>query len=183
VIADRAAFLNKFIMNPRKIGSITPSSTFLTQKMLATLPWDCMETIVELGAGTGVFTDFIAKNKKETCQVLVVEQDLKMREILRSNYPSFYFGNKAEKLDWFLQNYDLPKVDCIISGLPFAVFPEALRNEVMLAVSHSLRTDGIFVAFQYSLQMRNLLKKYFREVKISFALINLPPAFVYYCRK
>jgi phospholipid N-methyltransferase len=183
VIADRAAFLNKFIMNPRKIGSITPSSAFLTQKMLAKLPWDCMETIVELGAGTGVFTNFIERNKKESCQVLVIEQDFKMREMLRSDYPLFYFGNKAEKLDWFLQSYDLPKVDCIVSGLPFAVFSEALRNEVMLAVSQSLQPGGIFVAFQYSLQMRKILKKYFREVKIGFVPINLPPAFVYYCKK
>jgi len=55
----RAAFLYKFIQKPKEIGSIVPSSSFLTKKMLMNLPWDHIETIVELGAGTGVFTKFI----------------------------------------------------------------------------------------------------------------------------
>lgn len=183
MIADRAVFLSKFITEPKKIGSITPSSSFLTRKMLAKLPWDGIEAVIELGAGTGVFTNFIAKNKKESCQVLVIEQDVEMRETLQSTYPTFFYGSKAEKLDWFLRNFDLPKADCIISGLPFAIFSEQMRNDVMLAVSQSLQPGGIFVAFQYSLQMRKLLKKYFCEVKIGFVPFNMPPAFVYYCKK
>jgi phospholipid N-methyltransferase len=183
VIAERAAFFSKFIVQPKKIGSITPSSAFLTRKMLAKLPWHHMETVVELGAGTGVFTDFIAKNKKESCEVLVVEQDTEMRAALERSYDTFYFGSRAEKLDDFLKEFDMPKADCIISGLPFAIFPETLRHEIMQAVCGSLDDRGIFVAFQYSLQMKGLLEEYFQEVKIGFVPLNLPPAFVYYCRK
>ncbi len=183
MMTERIVFLNKFIMEPKKIGSITPSSSFLTRKMLGKLPWDKIETIIELGAGTGVFTNYISENKKELCRVLVVEQDFKMREALRIKYPGFYYGAKAEKLDWLLQKYDLPQVDCVVSGLPFAVFPDSVRHEIMMAVDRSLKPGGIFVAFQYSLQMRKILKQYFSELKISFVLLNLPPAFVYYCKK
>ncbi len=182
-MTERVAFLSKFIMEPKKIGSITPSSTFLTKRMLGKLPWDNIETLVELGAGTGVFTNYISANKKESCQVLVIEQDLKMQEALRIKYPAFYFGVKAEKLDWLLQSYDLPQVDCIVSGLPFAVFPEFQRHSIMAAVNRSLKPGGTFIAFQYSLQMRKTLKAYFSELEIGFVPLNMPPAFVYFCRK
>jgi len=171
------------MQNPEKIGSITPSSTFLTGRMLGHLPWNNIETIVELGAGTGVFTDYIAENKKASCHVLVVEEDSDMREVLHLRYPEFYCGAKAEKLDWLLQRYVLPQADCIVSGLPFAIFPEMLRSTIIEAVDRCLKPGGIFVAFQYSLNMRKALKKKFSEVQIEFVPFNLPPAFVYHCKK
>ena len=183
MMTTRAAFLYKFIQKPKEIGSIVPSSSFLTKKMLANLPWNSIETLVELGAGTGVFTDFITENKKESCQILVIEQDFDMRKALQRKYSEFYYGVKAEKLDWLLQRNNLPQADCIVSGLPFAAFSESLRDKIMEAVTHSLKPGGIFVAFQYSLQMRKSLKKHFEEVKIGFVPLNMPPAFVYCCKK
>jgi phospholipid N-methyltransferase len=183
MLTERTAFFNKFIREPRKIGSITPSSSFLTKKMLARLPWRDLETIVELGAGTGVFTRYIAKNKKEACRVLIIEQNYKMRETLRNQYPDFYYGSKAERLGGLLARYDLQPVDCVVSGLPFALFSEELRNEILAAVHRSLRPGGIFIAFQYSLQMKSSLEKYFSEFSIGLVPLNMPPAFIYYCKK
>ena len=40
--------------------------------MLAALPWDQIDSIVELGAGTGVFTEYIAAHKKDTCQAVII---------------------------------------------------------------------------------------------------------------
>jgi phospholipid N-methyltransferase len=183
MMIDRAVFLYKFIQNPKEIGSVVPSSSFLTRKMLANLPWDTIDVLIELGAGTGVFTKFITDNKKESCQILVIEQDSDMREALRSKYPAFYYGIKAEKLDWLLQRHDLAKVDCIVSGLPFAAFSESLRDEIMEKINGSLKPGGSFIAFQYSLQMQKTFKRYFSEVKIKFVPLNIPPAFVYCCKK
>jgi len=181
-MTTRAVFLYKFFLKPTKVGSVTPSSSFLTRKMLASLPWDKIETIAELGAGTGVFTNFIAENKNKSCQVVVVEEDYEMRKMLHVKHPDFFYGTKAEKLDWLLQRYNLPQVDCIISGLPFAAFPESQREEIMAAIHRSLKPDGVFIAFQYSLQMKKMLKRSFSELIISFVPFNMPPAFVYRCK-
>jgi phospholipid N-methyltransferase len=180
-MTTRAIFLYKFFLKPTKIESVTPSSSFLTRKMLGNLPWDKIETIAELGAGTGVFTNFIAENKNKSCQVVVIEEDFEMRKMLRVNHPEFFYGTKAEKLDWLLQRNNLPQVDCIISGLPFAAFTEPQREEIMAAIHRSLKPGGVFVAFQYSLQMKKTLKKTFSELRISFVPLNMPPAFVYHC--
>lgn len=175
-------FLWKFILHPQKIGSITPSSMFLTKRMLENLPWEELDIIVELGAGTGVFSDYIARNKKKSCQVLLVEQDQKMREALQVRYPEFYIGADAEKLPWLLYEYDLAHADCIISGLPFALFTPKMQNQIMRGITECLEPEGIFRACQYSLQMRKIFTNCFREVTIDFEPWNIPPAFVYYCR-
>lgn len=180
---SRTYFLHKFLSEPQRIGSVTPSSAFLTRKMLAELPWDNIDTLVELGAGTGVFTDFIAEKKKKSCRIIVVEQDAEMRQALQKRHGDFYYGVKAEELDQLLRDHALPQADYIISGLPFAAFPKSLRQQIFTAVNRSLKPGGYFIAFQYSLLLRKMLKKQFSKVKIGFVLLNIPPAFVFSCKK
>lgn len=180
---DRILFLRKFIEEPKKIGSLTPSSSFLVHKMLYKLPWKNFSHVAELGAGTGTFIEKIIKYKLPECKFLVIEQDSSMRYILEEKYPDMIFDSFAENLTRTLQKIGFPPLDCIISGLPFANMEEDLRRRIIENVYDSLKRDGIFVMFQYSLQMKSLLKKYFSSVKIDFFLLNLPPAFVYFCRK
>lgn len=182
-MTERIAFFLRFIQEPKKIGSITPSSSYLVRRMLGGLAWDELTTIVELGAGTGVFTRFIATHKPMTCRVLVIEQDAAMRQALQRKHPSFLHGSHAEQMAPLLESYRLGPVDCIVSGLPFAAFSAELREAVLAAVWQSLKPGGVFIAFQYSLQLRPLLNRCFRGVEVSFVLLNLPPAFVYVCKK
>lgn len=183
MMANRSVFLQKFFCAPTKIGSITPSSKYLTHKMLAALPWDQIDSIVELGAGTGVFTEYIAAHKKDTCQAVIIEQDTLMRSRLEERFPSLLYGSQAENLPFILQKFGMEKVDCVISGLPFAIFTQELRRQILCAAQSSLQPDGRFIAFQYSLQMYPAFKKSFAEVALGFEWRNFPPAFVYRCRK
>lgn len=183
MLTKRIDFFLKFITQPQKIGSITPSSSFLTKNMLADLPWHEIETIVELGAGTGVFTRFIKQNRKNDCKVVVIEKDAVMRNKLKHMYPNFFYGSKAEQLEQLLKTHDLPQADCIISGLPFAIFPKELCQTIIENVTNSLKDGGIFVAFQYSPHMYKMLNKHFKKVNLKFVLFNVPPAFIYSCKK
>ncbi len=180
---DRILFLKKFIDEPRKIGSLTPSSNFLARKMLNALPWENFSHVVELGAGTGSFTKQIVKYKPSDCKFLVVEQDSAMRHLLEEKYPDLIFDSYAENLSASLRRLNFPQTDCVISGLPFANMNETLRRRIIDNVHRSLKRGGVFVMFQYSTQMKSLLNEYFSSVEIEFFLLNFPPAFVYFCRK
>ena len=182
MLASRSIFLRKFFYEPDKIGSVTPSSSYLTKKMLADLPWERLKVVVELGAGTGVFTEYIAQHKRADCQVIVIEQDKVMLERLERRFPDFLFGRQAENLTYILEKYALPQADCIISGLPFALFSPDLRERILSKVKASLKSEGQFIAFQYSLQMYRSFRKIFTEIKLGWELRNFPPAFVYYCK-
>ena len=183
MMANRSVFLQKFFCAPTKIGSITPSSKFLTQKMLASLPWDTMDSVVELGAGTGVFTEYIAAHKKSSCRAVIIEQDALMRSQLEARFPDLLYGSQAENLPFILHKFGLMKVDCIISGLPFAIFTKELRQQILDGAENALKENGQWIASQYSLQMYPRFRKTFTEVKLGFELRNFPPAFIYRCKK
>ena len=182
-IAERELFLKDFILNPAKIGSVTPSSSYLTKKLLGKLPWDRLSTIVELGAGTGVFTEYVMKHKRPDSVFLVIEQDTTMRKALMEQYPGALFGSQAESLPFLMKQYGLPKADCIISGLPFAVIEKKDRLKILAGIDARLANQGIFVAFQYSLQMYGTFRHIFRKINIGFTALNFPPAFTYTCCK
>jgi phospholipid N-methyltransferase len=81
--------------------------------------------------------------------------------------------------------------DVVISGLPWAAFPESLQREILDATLASLRPGGHFATFAYlqglllpaGVRFRRLLQEYFADVETSpVTWLNLPPAIVYRCR-
>lgn len=182
-VLDKIFFLHEFIKSPKTVGSITPSSSFLAQAMVQPVDWVNTRSIVELGAGTGVFTSCISELKHPQCKALIFEKDDRMRQRLTKHYPDLYYCDCAEELSRNIKELQLANVDCILSGLPFANFPNHLRHRILDNVINSLKPGGIFIAFQYSLQMKQQLEKRFSRVQIRFVALNIPPAFVYYCYK
>lgn len=182
MLESRSIFLKKFITEPTKIGSCTPSSHYLTRKMLSHVDWTKARTIVELGAGTGVFTASILQHKRPDSSFLVIEQDPVMRADLKHRFPACLYGNQAEDLSYLLKAKGLKQADYIISGLPFMVLPQDTRHEILADIVQSLSAGGQFIAFQYSPCLYPLFRRYFRHVSVSFELRNVPPAFVFTCQ-
>jgi phospholipid N-methyltransferase len=180
---NRILFFYKFIQSPKTVGSITPSSFFLTKEMLKNINWSNTKTIVELGAGTGIFTNQIQQSKSPDSRVLIFELDPVMQNRLKELYPHFTFYSDATFLPKALQEQGLNQVDCIVSGLPFSNFSKGLREQIVDGVIKSLKPGGLFITFQYSLQMKKHLVNHFDEVDITLVPLNLPPAFVYCCKK
>lgn len=180
---EKLLFLYKFLRSPKSVGSITPSSRFLTRAMMQMIDWSNVRTIAELGAGTGVFTRYIAEHKHPDCHVYVFEKDLNMRRRLEHLYPSFHFYESAASITSVSEAHSSQGLDCIVSGLPFANFPQDLRDDIMRSIEQSLAPGGLFIAFQYSTQMRRHLDKNLERRSIRFVPLNFPPAFVYCYRK
>lgn len=183
MVSEKVMFLYKFLSNPKKIGSVTPSSSHLTRTMVKTLNWDKVDSFVELGAGTGVLTSLLQERKRSDTKGLVIEQDRFMRRQLNERYPDLIFRSYAEELPNYLEEMGIEQVDCIFSGLPFANFTPEHRNKILHGVVKSLKPGGQFIAFQYSLQMRMELLQNFDSVRLGFVPLNIPPAFVYCCHK
>ncbi|SFJ15932.1 class I SAM-dependent methyltransferase [Thermoflavimicrobium dichotomicum] len=178
----RLQFFSRFILSPRTIGSITPSSKYLVNALIKPVPWHEIDTIVELGAGTGVVTEHIVKKAKPACKTIIFELDAQLRQSLQERFPHHIHCMNAEKMSDELRQLGVDQVDCIISCLPFACFSPEVRNQILDEVQKVLTPDGLFIAYQYSLQMKSTLQNRFQQVDIHFVPFNLPPAFVYTCR-
>jgi len=182
VIQERVLFLGKFLQAPLKIGSVTPSSAWLVEALLAPIPWGT-STIVELGAGTGVITREILKRLPPGGRAFIFEQDAGLRAALQEAYPQFTVEAHAEQLYSVVTNAGIEQVDCVVSALPFTTLPEQTREVILADVLQVLKPGGLFIAFQYSLHMRERFCTRFDQVTLRYVPFNVPPAFVYCCRK
>ncbi|WP_227874202.1 class I SAM-dependent methyltransferase [Tumebacillus algifaecis] len=181
--SDKFVFLSKFLTSPKQVGSVLPSSRYLTNKMLEPIDWDQVRAVAELGAGTGVFTRAINRRMHRKAQAVIFEADPMMRNRLKEQSPNLNYWGDATELNHALQQFGMGKLDVVFSGLPFANFEQDMRDKLLSEVVESLKPGGKFIAFQYSLQMKKQLQERFRSVKIGFVPMNVPPAFVYICQK
>lgn len=168
------------------VGSMTPSSRFLAAKMLNHISIEEAKVVVELGPGTGVFTEKILEKMGENTQLIVVELNDDFYNTLQNKFhhPNLHLKHgSADQIGIYLKELGFEKADLIISSLPLANFPSDLRKNVIETAKNCLDDKGKFVQFQYSLQSLRSLKRNFHSVKVEFTAFNFPPAFVYTCSK
>jgi len=190
---DRAKFLAAFVKRPFETGSITPSSTQLAEAMIADMGIPEADTVVEIGPGTGVFTRLIQQQVKPGGCFLCFEINREMAESLRQAFPGVRVVNDSiENLARHLEAEGRTTVDAAISGLPWAVFSPEHQERLLDATVAPLRPGARFATFAYShaawlppaRRFRELLEARFSEVETSEVVWrNVPPAFVYRCRR
>ncbi len=106
-----------------------------------------------------------------------------MRNNLKIGYPEYFCHSNACQLVKNMTQDGISQLDCIISGLPFFNFTKEMRENLLNQIVEALKPGGIFIAFQYSLQMKKTFAEELIIEKIEFVPFNFPPAFVYVCRK
>jgi phospholipid N-methyltransferase len=176
-------FCRRFLHNPSCIGSVIPSSRYLARKVADSVMWEDCDIVVELGAGTGSFTKYLVANKPSKTKIVLFEKDPVFRAQLKEMYQTIPLYDDAARLTEILAKEGIGRVDCVVSGLPFAMFSAAKRRSILSQVQGALPKDGQFITFQYSPQMYWELCLYFTKVRVGFTLLNVPPAIVYTCRR
>lgn len=180
-LKESTTLLRRFLAAPRTIGSVAPSSQALTESMLQNVDWGKVKTIVELGAGTGVFTRSIIAKAAPEAHIFIFEIDGELRDKLEKETGRTIYSN-ASYMREALTNEGIDKIDLIVSSIPYAVLPPKTTESIMQALQGSIDESGTFVAFQYSLQMKKTFQQIFTDVKTRFVALNIPPAFVYECK-
>ncbi len=186
-------FLKRFLANPGLIGAILPSSPALCREIISHINIESSEAVIELGPGTGVITDEILSRINHQTKFVAIELDNKMYNTLRRNRPALNIVNdSAENLPEIMKNAEIKHLNTIISGLPWAAFPEKLQLGILNAIVNSLCDGGYFTTFAYlqglllpaGQRFKKLLRKSFKEVTVSRVIwTNVPPAIVYRCKK
>lgn len=185
-MATKRNFLRQFFKDRKMVGAVSPSTRFLGEKMLENIDFDNAKSLVELGPGTGVFTDIIIERMRKDAKLLVFELNNEFYESLNARINDSrvqIIHDSAENIAKYLPEEEQTKQDAVISSLPLMVFPAELRQAVVKAAYSSLKSKGTYVQFQYSLQSKKFLESVYESVKITFTVKNFPPAFVYTCKK
>lgn len=176
-------FLAEYIKHPQTIGAVAPSSKYLAEKMIENIDFKNCFVIAEYGAGTGIFTAEVIRHKRIDTKFLVIERNERFYRILQRRFAKcrnvYLIHGNAQNLRKYMQKCGVEKVDCIISGLPFASLPHEISDRVLAETRKIIaQSGGKFITFQYTLFKKKLFERFLEISNISVAFHNLPPAFV-----
>lgn len=186
-------FLKEAVFAPQTTGAIAPSSRHLARLIVEKAGVPGARRILELGPGTGVFTEQILRAKSKEARFVALERNENFAERLRNRFPNTSIVQGcATQLPAHAAEHEVHAAESIVSGLPWTIFDPALQLKILEGVHHVLGSTGVFATFAYfgphwlpgGQNFRKTLRGIFPSVRTSQVVLrNLPPAFVYYCRK
>jgi len=185
---EHALILGHFLRHPTTVGTVAPSSAFLAREMVAALEPGRPQVVVELGPGTGAFTEAILDRLRPDDRLLAIELEPDFVRKLGERFPSLDCAcASATQLAELARARKFAAIDHIVSGLPFASLPAATSRDVLDAIHRVLRPGGTFTTFQY-VHAYSLPRavNFRREVadrlgdlaSRSLVVRNIPPAYV-----
>lgn len=180
-------FLKNFFLHPIEVGAVAPTGASYSKMVCKQVKWDDVHSIAELGAGDGAVTKYIATNLRPEQKFLVFEVNPDLFLLLKQNIKEqgnvILINDTAEKLEEYMKKYHIDALDIVFSEVPLVSLPKEIGQRIIDAVKRSLKSGGMFLQIQYSLLSLKKLRKLFNDVKVKFTFLNVPPAFLYICKK
>ena len=183
-IINRAAvtttFLHEFLKAPFCVGSVCPSSGYLTSALVASVPITGDGMIIDLGAGSGIVSENLLRAGVSPERILAVELLPAFNETFSRRCPGipFIVGDARNLGNILHQHAPGTKLCAVVSSLPFRVMPPGVVREILQELKNVMRDrHGTLIQYTYALWMRYPLKRFgFSPCSSSVVLRNLPPA-------
>lgn len=182
----RWTFFRQWLRNPLAIAAISPSSRQLARLMTAELP-EGARRVVELGAGTGVFTTALLDQGIAPADLLVVELNEALHQHLRQRFPGVWMAcADAGTLAQVAQRTGYLEggpVDAVVSGLGLLSMGRATQKRILSSAFKVMRPGGHFIQFTYG-PAQPVSSEVAEELGLvaqrrGMALWNIPPATVW----
>ncbi|MBB4688293.1 class I SAM-dependent methyltransferase [Amycolatopsis jiangsuensis] len=175
----------EFFRHPMRTGAVAASSPRLAVAMTAGLGIENADSVVELGPGTGVFTEVLSRLLAPDAFFAAVEVNSRLVRELRGRFPTLHVAEDSAE---HLSTYATTPVDVVVSGLPWTAMSAVRQEKVLSAVCATLCPQGRFTTFAYAhTAWTPPARRFARLLRSRFAVVertrvvwqNLPPAYVY----
>ena len=178
---DGLRFLLGFLRRPMTVASIVPSSRWLTRRIAQATVCDGTRVVVELGPGTGVVTRALLEALPRDGRVLALELEPDFAERLAEEPDPRLLVHQGNAVDLraIAGEHGLPRVDAIVSGIPFSTLGPELGGQVLRAAWSVLAPGGRFVAYQFRPHVDRFATPLFGPPDVEFEPRNVPPMSVY----
>ncbi len=185
--------MDRFIRNINKTGAIACCSEDVAEALTREANLADSKTVVELGSGTGAITEKLVEVLPKDTLFLALELNGHFVEETKKRCPGvLVYHDSAENVKVYLNKHGKETCDCIISTLPWTLFDEKLQERILSAIYDVLPEGGEFLTVAYTFtsllpagkRFRGLMEKRFSKVSRTKPIWkNLPPVYVYHCRK
>lgn len=174
-------FFKQMFRNPRRLGAVAPSSQSLADKVIECVDASGSGAIVEVGAGTGRFTETLLNSGVNPNRLIVIELDADLCVFLKKKFPQLnIIQANALDLESVLKKMQVLNVDSIISGIPLVNLSFKTRRQLFQVFSNVLSHDGSIVQFTYGFFSPIRYKEMGLQGKCAGVVMkNLPPATVW----
>lgn len=180
--SDYVHFFRSWIADPLRVAAVAPSSDALCRLITKEIV-SSDGPVLELGAGTGVFTRALLDRGVSESNLTLVEFGSEFAPILQQRFPQ-------ARVLWMdaakLATHDLypdATVEAVVSGLPLLSMPPRKVMSILAGSFAYLRPTGNFYQFTYGPRCpvpRPILDRLGLKAKrIGGTVRNLPPAAVY----
>ncbi|KQV27149.1 SAM-dependent methyltransferase [Rhizobium sp. Root1203] len=175
------AFLKAPFRAPRTIGAIAPSGAHLARLMTSEIEPGAGK-VLELGPGTGVFTQAILDRGLKRRDLTLIEIDQKFTHLLGRR-----FGNIdimcCDACDLQAANAGRGSYASVVSGLPLRNMPEEVIEAIPAGAFAILNRGGAFYQFTYgrfcSVPDEVLERLSLKATSLGRVRLNVPPASVF----
>ena len=178
------AYLKSFFKD-KDVASVTPTSGFCVRHVCRPIDFSNDITIVEYGAGSGVFSRYLLNSMTADSRLALFEtNELLFEKLQQIDDPrvSFYQDSVEYVNDVLPQDF-IGQTDFIISGIPFSFLDAEAKSSVLNQSFKLLRVAGEFLAYQTSGHLEESLQETFGNVSTSWEWRNIPPMTVYQAEK
>ncbi len=177
---ETLTYLKSFFKD-KGVASVTPTSRFCVQHVCRPINFSKDLTIVEYGAGAGVFAEYLTEKMTPDSKLIMFETNERLfNELQKMGDPRLHCHKESvEFVDEVLPNALVGHVDVIISGIPFSFLDDETVNEVLKKSKKILRSVGQFLAYQTSGHLEKPLRRTFGNVHTEWEWRNIPPMTVY----
>lgn len=201
--SERVSHWGAALRSYNSVGALLPSSTFLGDVIVEKVDWTRRNAvIVEVGAGTGVFTRLIVQKMAPDARLVVVELDKQLAENLRAEFAAdrrvCIVHGSVENLAQHLQACTgRVEADFVVSALPWTAMDDDTQKKLLNGILKGLQRRRMpkprvfFSTFMYtSSTWKPSAHKFLQLLEHNFSggveksktvWRNVPPAFVYHC--
>ena len=179
-LSDTTLFLQEWLVNPGRTGSVVPSSRRLAAAMARWLPANPDSFVLELGPGTGAVTAALLKRGLREDRLVAIENNPTLAKLLRKRFPQAQIiTGDAWHMDTLLRDLSEPveSVGAVISSLPLLNFPKEQADALAQKIRAVLEPRGRWVQYSYQIvKDRSRGADDFRLLASKIVWFNLPPA-------
>ncbi len=175
-------FLRSWIADPLQVAAIAPSGDALAR--LITREIDLRHApVLELGPGTGVFTQALLQRGLAQSDLTLVECSETFAPLLRGQFPQANVLCMDAARACRGKALGPTPFGAVVSGLPLLSMPLRTVVEIIVGAFTCVRDDAAFYQFTYGARCpvpQRVLTRYDLKVtRVGLIIRNLPPATVY----
>ncbi|MBN2730978.1 MAG: hypothetical protein JXR26_00985 [Balneolaceae bacterium] len=177
---ETITYLKSFFKD-KDVASVTPTSRWCMEHVCRPIDFSSNITIVEYGAGAGVYADYLLPKMTAGSSLIMFETNNRLFKELQKIDDSRVqcYNQSVEHVDEAIGKSLIGKVDYIISGIPFSFLDEEVRMGILQKSKKVLRPAGKFLAYQTSGHLKEPLQEVFGNVYTEWEWRNIPPMTVY----